>query len=82
MFGNSKKMRLLLFDVDGTLCQSGQKISPEMAQLLRVISVKHTDMQLAVVGGGTYEKIKWQLSPVIRIFTCVMAENGLTSYNE
>ena len=53
-------MKLLLFDVDGTLCESGKKISSDMACKLNEI-IKN-DTEIGIVGGGTYEKIMFQLN--------------------
>lgn len=53
-------MKLLLFDVDGTLCDSGKKITCEMASKLNDI-IKN-NIQIGIVGGGTYDKIMIQLN--------------------
>ena len=72
---------LILFDVDGTLCYSGQKIKPEMCQLLT--KLKAHDLQLSIIGGGTYDKISNQLSilNIINVFDDLCAENAMDSYN-
>jgi len=75
----SRKSRLILFDVDGTLCKSGCKISGEMIEVLNLISHDYTIM---ILGGGTYEKIKWQIGPSICLFDLVLSENGIMTYNQ
>lgn len=52
--------KILLFDVDGTIAESGKKISPETKEL--IASLKQKDgFELGIVGGGTFEKIMYQL---------------------
>lgn len=50
---------IFLFDVDGTLAESGQIIDPNMSKILAQLSNYGT---LGIVGGGIYEKIKYQLN--------------------
>lgn len=52
--------KLLLFDVDGTICDSGKQITDSMA--LKINRLVLNDYLIGIVGGGTYEKIKWQLN--------------------
>ncbi len=47
-------MKLLLFDVDGTLSRSTLKISPKLLNLLTKLSKTY---KMSIVSGGTYEKI-------------------------
>lgn len=70
-------MKILLFDVDGTLAKSGCKITEEMAQIL---SDKNKEYDLGVVGGGSYEKILWQLGDVANLFKFIFAESGAVTY--
>jgi len=49
---------LLLFDVDGTICESGQIINLYMVNLLYKLQSKY---DIGTVGGGTFEKIIYQL---------------------
>ena len=56
-------MKLLLFDVDGTLCHSGKKISIELANILNTLITKN--IQIGIVGGGTFEKIIFQLDNLV-----------------
>lgn len=51
--------KLLLFDVDGTICDSGKKISLQMAHQLNFLS--NAGYILGIVGGGIFSKIKYQL---------------------
>lgn len=66
-----------LFDVDGTICESGQKISPNMIDVLSKLHVNH---ELGVVGGGTIEKLKYQLDTCSNIFQYMFAECGSVAY--
>lgn len=56
-------MKIFLFDVDGTLCESGKTITFQMALMLNELIKKN--IQIGIVGGGTYEKIKHQLSDLV-----------------
>lgn len=56
-------MKLLLFDVDGTICESGKKLSLEMASKLNLLV--NNGIEIGIVGGGTYEKILFQLDNLI-----------------
>lgn len=53
-------MKILLFDVDGTLCESGKIISEKMSYLLNILT--DSNYKIGIVGGGTYEKILYQLN--------------------
>ena len=53
----NNREKLLLFDVDGTIAESGKQISIEMETLLLDISRKY---RIGIVGGGKLEKILWQ----------------------
>jgi phosphomannomutase len=67
---------LLLFDVDGTITESGQQISTELLELFEKLTKIY---DLGIVGGGKYEKI---LDQIINknIFTHVFAECGCVYY--
>jgi len=52
-------MRVFLFDMDGTLAQSGQKLCPEMTNLL--VRLRGPDAHVGIVGGGSYDKIIHQI---------------------
>lgn len=53
---------LLLFDVDGTLCESGKTISHPMSKLMDKLSGQSIhELDIGIVGGGTHDKIITQL---------------------
>lgn len=68
---------LALFDVDGTLTPSRQKISTEMKQFLATLRTK---VFTATVGGSDFAKQKEQLGDPQAQFDYVFAENGLTAF--
>nr|QBK89230.1 MAG: phosphomannomutase [Mimivirus LCMiAC02] len=70
-------MKLLLFDIDGTICESGEKIDDTMTKTLLNIKNKYT---LGLVSGGEYNKVCNQISKLWDIFEYVFTENGLVSY--
>lgn len=49
---------IILFDVDGTIAESGQIIDPEIKELISSLK-QHYD--IGVVGGGKKDKILYQL---------------------
>lgn len=51
--------KLLLFDVDGTICDSGKKISSYMANTIN--NFINLGCIFGIVGGGTFNKILYQL---------------------
>lgn len=57
------KKVLLLFDVDGTIADSGQKIHRFIRNILVVLS-KSKEYELGIVGGGTLDKILYQVDSV------------------
>jgi phosphomannomutase len=67
--------KILLFDVDGTLCPSGLIIEDHVVKCLTELSQKQ-NLILGVVGGGTVEKIKWQLGDAYFYFKYIFAECG------
>jgi len=68
---------ILLFDVDGTLVESGQVITDEILELLR--QLKEKGIELGLVGGGTYETICRQIKDK-DIFDYIFAECGSLVY--
>ena len=64
---------LLLFDVDGTITESGQKISQTMTNTINSIDTKK--YQLGIVGGGSLDKILIQLQNKIN-FTHYFTQCG------
>lgn len=79
------RKELLLFDMDGTLTESGENIDPEM---MKILSHLHHDYILGIVSGGTYSKICQQIHDA-QMFTFLFSEcgnvfhknNQLISYN-
>lgn len=63
---------LLLFDVDGTIAESGSEIDHEIYNLLKKIDTSLYD--LGIVGGGVYPKIKEQIKDIS--FTYIFSECG------
>ena len=53
-------MRIFLFDVDGTLAESSQKLNQQMKDSLEKLKLAY-NTEIGIVGGGKYEKIKEQL---------------------
>uniref|UniRef100_A0A7S4KW97 Phosphomannomutase n=1 Tax=Paramoeba aestuarina TaxID=180227 RepID=A0A7S4KW97_9EUKA len=70
----------MLFDVDGTLTEPRQKITPRMTALLRTLGEMYT---VAVVGGSNHSKIREQLGQdLLDELDFVFCENGLVSYKD
>lgn len=67
-------MKLLLFDVDGTLCTSSKNMDERFVPLFCELS---KDYQIGIVGGGTMEKIKQQLFKIKDYVSFWFSENGL-----
>jgi len=51
--------KILLFDIDGTICESGKQINNTMKSILEKIYNK--GYTIGLVGGGKIEKILWQI---------------------
>ena len=75
------KKILLLFDVDGTLTPSRNKITEDMNQILEKISVNN-NFEIGFVGGSNLEKQKEQLGNSINYFKYWFPENGLVAYKD
>lgn len=73
------KRILLLFDVDGTLSPSRQRMGPEMKQMLQTLSII-PNITLGVVGGSDREKQLEQLDGAEHMFRYLFSENGLVFY--
>lgn len=56
--------KLLLFDVDGTICDSGKKITSHMAN--SIINLVKSGCIIGIVGGGVFNKILYQLDDQIK----------------
>ncbi len=78
LYSTMDKNTLLLFDVDGTLCLSGQTATTEMKNTLTAANNRGFD--LAIIGGGTYDKITYQMGDIKSLFTYICTENGIVSY--
>jgi phosphomannomutase len=70
--------KILLFDVDGTIAESSQKISGEMKNTLE--SLRQKGYELGIVGGGRYEKIVDQLDGLE--LDHIFAESGCVYYQK
>jgi len=53
------KKKLLLFDVNKTICDSGKKITSHMANSIRNLVI--SGCEIGIVGGGAFNKIIYQL---------------------
>ena len=70
-------MKLLLFDVDGTLTPARQKITLEMIRMLETCKKEYT---LGFVGGSDIKKQYEQLGDAIDLFTYWFPQNGVQAY--
>ena len=76
---------LFLFDVDGTIADSGQKIKDEMAFILN--KIKENGDEIGIVGGGKLDKVLEQMDNKVyfqHYFTecgCVYHKNNSYVYN-
>lgn len=57
---------IMLFDVDGTIAESGQIMDNTIAELLNNIKKKN-NVEIGIVGGGKFEKILYQLDNKISV---------------
>lgn len=72
-------MNLVLFDIDGTLTNSGQIIQKDMIRIIEQLA-STGNYVLGLVGGGTYEKIRFQIDNAISYFKYIFAECGSVIY--
>jgi phosphomannomutase len=72
-------MKLLLFDVDGTLTESGHTLSEEMKKVLVHIQTQQ-DVHLGIVGGGVFSKIYEQTKDVY--FHHIFSECGTVYHRD
>lgn len=70
--------KILLFDVDGTIAESSQKISPEMKS--KLTALRQNGYEIGIVGGGRYEKIMDQVDGVE--LDHIFAESGCVYYQK
>lgn len=68
---------LLLFDVDGTLVESGNKVDSEMSRILN--KMVQNNFEIGIVGGGKLEKILEQFEYNV-FFTHYFSECGCVYY--
>ena len=73
------KKQICIFDIDGTLTESGKQITNEMTLVLQ--KLKLNNIELVAVGGGTYEKIIWQLKDPL-LFDKIFSECGSVYYEK
>lgn len=71
---------IILFDVDGTICDSGKKIKSDMKDVILSIKNKHK-CHIGVIGGGKYEKIIEQLDGMVDEFEYIFSECGSVVYH-
>lgn len=78
----NKQLRLLiLFDIDGTIAESSQSVSPEM--IAKITEKIEAGYDIGIVGGGTFEKVTSQLGPlkIMHYFTeCGCVYHSQDSY--
>lgn len=70
---------IIIFDVDGTIVDSGKLMTEDIGDFLTDLKMK-LKCELSIVGGGTYEKIKFQLSKYFYLFDYVFPECGSSGY--
>ncbi len=70
---------IFIFDMDGTLCESGKMLTPLMIQYLTNLKNKY-NCDLGINGGGTYEKLLIQLGDAKSLFKYIFAECGSVVY--
>lgn len=71
-------MTIILFDIDGTLAESGKVLDKKMIDI--IIKLYHNGHILGIVGGGTYKKIKKQLHIILHYFKYIFTESGSVIY--
>ncbi len=71
---------IIIFDLDGTLCKSSFEIEDKMVNILQKIKNKY-NCELAINGGGTYEKICKQIGNAKSLFRYIFAECGSVVYD-
>ncbi len=70
---------IIIFDLDGTICHSGQQVENKMIEILKRIKNKY-NCDFAVNGGGTYEKICSQIGELKTLMKYIFAECGSVVY--
>jgi phosphomannomutase len=69
----------MLFDVDGTIAESGQIMNNTIAELLNIIKKRVKNMEFGIVGGGKFEKVLYQIDNKIK-FEHIFSECGSIYY--
>jgi phosphomannomutase len=69
----------IIFDIDGTLTESGKQITDDMLELLVKLKSKY---KLILVGGGNYEKIIWQMKNNYQLFDSIFSNCGSELYQD
>lgn len=72
-------MKLLLFDVDGTLTPARRKITSDMVEMLNMAKEEYV---LGFVGGSDLAKQQEQLGDAIHLFTYWFPQNGVQAYKD
>lgn len=73
---------IILFDVDGTLTLSRQKINYKMKNFINKISL-NSKIDIGIVGGSDYDKQIEQLElDTLKHFKYIFSENGLNSFED
>jgi len=78
---NKRQRLLILFDIDGTIAESSQSVSPEM--IAKITEKMEAGYDIGIVGGGTFEKATSQLGPlkITHYFTeCGCVYHTINSY--
>lgn len=70
---------IILFDVDGTLVESGKNITVPMGEILIKVKEKF-NCKLGIIGGGIYLKLKLQLDNYLPCFDYIFPECGALGY--
>jgi phosphomannomutase len=68
----------MIFDIDGTIAESGKPISAHVYYLLKTLKEK-TGSELAICGGGTFEKATNQIGD-LSLFDHIFSECGCVYY--
>lgn len=75
-------MKLILFDVDGTLTESRKKIDNKMIDILQQLKAKE-DIDIGFVGGSDLNKQIEQLDEInFNLFKWRFSENGIIAYED
>jgi phosphomannomutase len=71
--------KIMLFDVDGTIAESGQIMNNTIAKLLNKIKKRVKNIEFGIVGGGKFEKVLYQIDNKIK-FQHIFSECGSLYY--